>query len=294
MVKEFLLGDNPFTGVSHLAQERAREETRESTLKNMVEVLESAYAGGATGFTFSTHSTILELLQHLETIKPGLLNQLDYYILVPYIRSYVRKSNTLGMTGLVKTVLASLMSRQLPGFLTALLTLDFNKLATIFIYNELKPYLKTIPRKRIKAVLLHEVLTELIIAYNLTELYTRLEQHVHKQLGIGFGLETRNISHLEQWLKNNDLTPDYIMTPINPLGYQMTPTKEEAEESIRNLSNKSRIIGINILASGAITLEQAVSYLSNWKDNIHAVAVGTSKPWRAKENFQLLKTSLST
>jgi len=67
MVKELLLGDNPFIGVSHLAQERARQELREATLENKVKVVKAAIEGGATGFTFSPIYPISNYLNSSKT-----------------------------------------------------------------------------------------------------------------------------------------------------------------------------------------------------------------------------------
>jgi len=77
---------------------------------------------------------------------------------------------------------------------------------------------------------------------------------------------------------------------MNPLGYQIAPSKEEAEEAIRELGKQgTKIIAINILASGAVTLEEACKYLESFKDKMYAVAYGTSKPHRARENATVFK-----
>jgi hypothetical protein len=158
---------------------------------------------------------------------------------------------------------------------------------------EANPYLKILPRDRVKAILLHEVLTELIIAYSLTKLLRELKRFVEKKLGVGFGLETRNIGQLNKYLEEYNIQVEYVMTPMNPLGYQMAPSKKEAEEAIRKLGEKgTKIIAINILASGAVTIEEACKYLEQFKNVIHAVAYGTTKPQRAKENALLLTNCL--
>jgi hypothetical protein len=154
-------------------------------------------------------------------------------------------------------------------------------------------YLKVLPRERVKAILLHEVLTELIIAYNLIELLLELRKYVEGKLGVGFGLETRNIGQLRKFLEESGIQVDYVMTPMNPLGYQMAPSKEEAEKTIQELGEQDvKIIAINILASGAVTIEETCKYLEKFKDNIYAVAYGTTKPYRAKENALLLTNCL--
>jgi hypothetical protein len=76
---------------------------------------------------------------------------------------------------------------------------------------------------------------------------------------------------------------------MNPLGYQMAPSKEEAEKAIQELGEQGvKIIAINILASGAVTIEEVCEYLETFKDKVYAVAYGTTKPQRARENALLL------
>jgi hypothetical protein len=72
---------------------------------------------------------------------------------------------------------------------------------------------------------------------------------------------------------------------MNPLGYQMAPSKEEAEEAIQELGDQGvKIIAVNILASGAVSLEETCRYLEGYGDRVYAVAYGTVKPYRAREN----------
>jgi hypothetical protein len=158
---------------------------------------------------------------------------------------------------------------------------------------EANPYLKTLPKERVKAILLHEVLTELITAYDLTGLLRELKKYVEKKLRIGFGLETRNIGQLKKFLERNNIQVEYVMTPMNLLGYQMAPSKEEAEKAIQELGEQcTKIIAINILASGAVTIEEACKYLEPFKDKVYALAYGTTKPHRAKENAIMLRFSI--
>ena len=293
MVEELLLGDNPFIGVSHLAQERAREEVKELSLERKKEVISAAVEAGATGFTFSTHDANLELIDYLAKTDRFLLERLNYYILTPYAFGYVRRATPRGMVGLVRDVLKSLVGKGSTLYvLRTITTLDVRRLATLFIANEVKPYLYRIPRERVKAILLHEVVTELLIAYDAIELAEVLRDYIKEKMRIGFGLETRNVARLLEWLDKHGLRVDYVMTPMNKIGYQMAPSKEEAEKAIVELSRRARIIAVNILASGALGIDDAIDYLKGFRDNMYAVAVGTSKPWRARENFSKLRGQL--
>ena len=295
MVEEILLGDNPFIGVSHLAQEKARLELREvCKLEAKIEVLKAGLEGGVTGFTFSTHQSNLELLEYMRKMHPEVLEKLNYYILIPYAQGYVRKANVYGTLGLAKMIIRDIVFKYSLDIVSSVTTFNASRVASLFIGVEAEPYLGILPRERIKAILLHEVLTELIMAFNLVDLLRELKGFVEKKLGVGFGLETRNIGQLKRFLESHGVEVEYIMTPMNSLGYQMSPSKEDAEKAIQELGKRGvKIIAINILASGAITLEEACKYLERFKDKIYAVAYGTTKPHRAKGNAAILKQCLS-
>ena len=289
-MKEFLLGDNPFIGVSHLAQVKARE-SRELGLENLVKVVIAAYESGATGFTFSTHLTNLKILKTLSDVRRDILNGMNFYPLVPYGMSYVRRSNKAGVPGLGLEVLRNALRsiHRINMLAKACFEMDPSILLSIQLENDLRPYMKLLQRERIKAALLHEVLTEVIVAHEAVELYDKICEYFKDVLGLSLGLETRNICKLREFIEEHFVEVPYIMTPLNKLGYQMTPNKLEAEKCIHELSKKSRIIAINVLASGAITLNEAIDYLR--KFNIYGVAIGTSKMVRAKRNFATLRNA---
>ena len=290
MVKELLLGDNPFIGVSHLAHVKARESQRLG-LENFVKVVMAAYDSGATGFTFSTHPINLEILKRLYEERRDILNSMNFYPLVPYGMGYVRRSNATGLPGLGLEILGNaLRSIHRVGMLVkAGFKMDPSILLSIQLDNDLRPYMKILPWKRVKAALLHEVLTEIIIAHKAVELYDKIRGYFKDVLGLSLGLETRNICKLRDFIEEHFVKVPYIMAPLNKLGYQMTPNRLEAEKCIQELSRKSRIIAINILASGAVTLNEAIGYLK--KFHVYGIAIGTSKITRAKQNFATLRNA---
>jgi len=291
MVEELLLGDNSFIGVSHLSQEKARAEVKEATVENKAMVIEAAVEGGATGFTFSTHESNLELLTYMNTHRRSVLNKLNYYILVPYAQAYVRKGTVEGTPALVKSMFKSMFSikrSSILDLLQAVTMLKPERLVDLFIEVELAPYLRVLPKENVKAVLLHEVLTELIIAYGLIDVVMRLDEKVKRRLGVSFGLETRNFGHLHQLILKSEYCPEYVMTPINSLGYQMAPSRDAVEGAINDLGEKTDIIAINLLASGALCLDEAVNYVAKYKNKIYAVTSASTKPQRIYDNFRKL------
>jgi len=136
------------------------------------------------------------------------------------------------------------------------------------------------------------VFTEVILAHDSPHIFNTLGKYFNDVLGAPLGFESRNICRLLKFIEKHGLEVPYVMTPLNSVGYQMTPNRIEAEKCIERLSRFSKVIAVNILASGALSLSEALEYVK--KFNVYAVAVGTSKPWRAREIFSRLKNVLKT
>lgn len=286
MIRELLVGDNPFIGVSHLSQEKSRSETVGLSTENKIKVFEAAVSNGATGFTFSTHRLNLELLTALKSRNEELFSSMNYYVLVPYAQSYAREANMSGTPTLALSLVTRMLGRvPLRDLLTPVFCLRPEKLLGAFIKADLQPYLDLLPADKIKAILLHEIITELIIAFNMMELLRFLDGYVKSRIKSPFGLETRNLGHLCRVLSTNGYWPEYIMTPINPLGYQMAPDKKTVEGCIEEFGSRTKIIAINILASGALSLDNSIDYLKKYEKNLYAVTSASAKPHRAYENF---------
>jgi hypothetical protein len=290
MVSELLLGDNPFIGVSHLSQEKAREERRYSFVENNARVVEAAAEGGATGFTFTAHPTNLELLNYLRTHNEALVKSMNYYILVPHAQSYVARANIEGTPGLIRSTLRSAPFLDL---LATALSLKPERAAQLLIMKEIAPYLEILPQEKVRAVLLHEVITEVVIAFGLAKVIEHLNRWA-EGLGVGFGLETRNFSHLSDRIREWNLCPSYIMTPVNSIGYQMAANKQAVEANMIGLAAETKLIAMNILASGTVGLDEAIEYIRKYKDAIYGVTSASTKPTRIRENFRMLKAALVT
>jgi len=287
LATRILVGDNPFIGVSHLSSGKGVDEERVATNDQMERVLKAALDAGATGFTFTTHPKILDLFRYLEEKDADVLDQLDYYILTPYAYEYVRQANLRGTVDLAWGILKSL---GVSGVGSMLISMD--SIPSHFIKRELEPFLEILPKKRVKAVLLHEILTEPIIAFGSWKLLGRLGRDVTRETGASFGIETRNAGYLETSISELRAAAGYIMTPLNPLGYQMAPSKGACESVVSAFGKETKVIAMNTLASGASTLEESARYLSRMKDSLYAVTTASVNPSRIGGNVRVLREAL--
>jgi len=295
MTTEFLLGDNAFIGVSHMSQQKARMESLEATAENFLRVMDASQHSGATGFTFSTHPKNLELLTYLHDQRADLSSKINYYALVPHIHAYIRTAGEEGTPALMRTVLAAALRHRasVRELTVASLSMDLARFVELAIESEISPFLKVIPEKRLKAVLLHEVPTELIVALRMGDFLQRIDGHVRRRIGASFGLETRNLGQLQKFLDDACYSPEFIMTPFNKLGYQMAPDRQTAESAAVKLGARSKIIAMNALASGALLFPEAIDYLLTFKNCLYAIVSATTKPERAGKNFAVLVRSFA-
>ncbi len=61
--KILLVGDNPFHGISHLSQERARDRATGESAAEKCKIVRTAIENGADGFSFSVSDTTLSILK---------------------------------------------------------------------------------------------------------------------------------------------------------------------------------------------------------------------------------------
>lgn len=291
-----LVGDNPFHGISHLSQERARVRgDRSSCPGYAAELVLLSVENGANGFMFSVSDNTLSILREIRD-RDG-LDGLWLYGVVPYMYEYVRLAIQVGgMPGLAKRLMKEIvMSGNLGAMGTGLkgvLTADLESLMKTYLSYEIaKIQDATGKNGNIKCVMLHETVTDLALALNLDWMIKAYVQFLTK-MGVTPGFNTGNFWYLvnkfAEW--SIPLGDVEIAAPFNKVGFQMVPSQHECEKALA-LIPEPNVIAISILAAGYVKPQEAVSYIAGLP-NIKGVAVGVSKPAHARETFRLLKEKL--
>src|SRR5512147_1173309 len=99
--KLLLVGDNPFHGISHISEDRAR--ARGNEINNSIyaaKLVQTSLENGASGFMFSVSETTLSILRMLNENVGS--RHPTLYAIIPYAYEYVRISTNLGSVGLAK------------------------------------------------------------------------------------------------------------------------------------------------------------------------------------------------
>ncbi len=279
--------------MSHFTQARARERVEGLKLEQIVAVLDTALSCGASGYTFTVHPTNYELIKKLGQEENG-LRAFDFYPVLPYAEGYVRLANERGMSGLFREILGRLplsgkASVLVKGSLSAM-SLDPIRVLTAYLNMELGAYLKVKPKvTKLRAVFLHEVVTDLGISFGTSKLFESFMAHIVDEYGARPGFVTRNFSRFADFFDRNhlDLRDAAIMTPMNKIGFQMNPSKESCEVALAQLKG-GNVFAISILAAGYLKPDEAVDYLRGLP-RLTGVAVGVSSEAHARDTFSKLR-----
>lgn len=291
----FLLGDNPFIGVNHLSQERSRERAEKFDSAGIASIISSALDSGAQGLVCSVHPNMANALRHLRDRHYE--KAFGINLIVPDIQYYVRRASEKGTLGLVTEALGGLSPRgKATAFIgsgLSVLSASPTGLMTSFVSAQMSQFEKFIPaRARVKSVFLHELLTELMVSFNMKELAQAYIGFVKDTLGVCPGFVTRNFARfvdfaLEAGLSDTEIL---VMTPFNKVGFQMNPSRDECEAALRRIG-KIKVVAMSVLAAGFIDLNEAITYLANFP-RIESVVVGCTTSEQARETFSSLQSRL--
>ena len=254
-----------------------------------MKIIEKAASCGATGFTFSADPTNFQILNGLAS-SDQIKEDFAVYPVLPYAARYVRVVNEKGVTGLLNDVLSRLSAMEKARLLvqSGISTLTFDPLGLMRAYMDSE--LSQIPQNtKIHSVLLHEVITDLAVSFGSTEIIQQFTQHIKNKWHAIPGFVTRNFPKFVDLCHkmNQSLSDILIMTPFNSIGFQMNPSRESCEACLSGMSD-GNVIAMSILASGYLSLYDAVTYIRH-SSRISGVAVGVSSLDHAEDTFRKLQ-----
>jgi len=288
-----LVGDNPFHGISHLSQERGRARGDSVTSPEYAaKLVMTAVENGASGFMFSVSESTLSILKVIR--QAGEIGKLKLYALVPYAYEYVRLANRLGgISGLAKRVAKQVAFsgnvKAVVSGLKGVVTRDPVTLMETYLMYEIARIRSAAGRDAVlDSVLLHEVVTDMSLAFELDWLFESYVKFMSRQ-GIRPGFETRNFAYLVHKFKDwgLDLGKLAIASPFNKVGFQMNPSRVECEKALECL-HESNVVAMSVLAAGYLKPAEAVDYVADLP-NINGLVVGVSKEYHARETFRFLQ-----
>jgi hypothetical protein len=281
---DLILGHNQFIGISHISEEKSRERDKKfSNIKNIYNVVEKAANLGYKEMIIETHPRMLKFFEYYKKNKTF---DIDFYLQVPYVQGYIQKMNEKGLSGLVAEILqrggiktASVMALK---NIIHLAQKNYTSMATSALQLEVAPFMDV----KIKAILLHNVLTDLLLSLKIPDVFTEFIRYVENELKLKPGFITLNFelfkNNFEKWKIKSPL----IMTSINPKGYDMNPSKGRVEPALKEYGGE--IIAMNILGGGAFSPKQSFSYLQSL-NNVKYGVIGASSEDHLRELKEIFK-----
>lgn len=286
----YLIGDNPFIGVNHLSLQRARENLNRLNTIKILGVIDAAMTSGAQGLLMSTHPLMYDVLKQVRSRTDG--PTFGLYPLLPYAQAYVRKANEKGILGLVRELLAETGLKALARGLS-LASMDPERALRAYVDTELDILFKNVPRRAVlRGVVLHEVITDLAVSFNADQLLKGYADHIVDKYHVRPGFATRNFDRFVAFAEKSGLVMGEIimLTPFNKVGFQMNPSKEACERTLDRLG-VANVIAMSILASGILSLDDALNYLRE-HGSIKSFVVGVSTEEHARETFSQMNRTL--
>jgi hypothetical protein len=280
---DLILGHNQFIGISHISEEKAKErEEKFSKVENIYKVVENAADLGYKGMIIETHPRMLEFLNYYKKNKTF---DMDFYLQVPYVQGYIQQMNENGIYGLARDIIRKngigTVSIMAVKNIVNLAKKDYLSIALSALQLEVKPFMDI----EIKALFLHNVLTDLFLCLQLQDVLKEYFYYTEEQLKLNPGFITLNFCLLKDSFNKWNIKPPLVMTPINPGGYDMNPSKGNVEAAIKEY--KGDIMAMNILGGGAFSIDEVKKYLPSI-GNIKFCTVGAS----SKEHLKKLKETL--
>lgn len=280
-----ILGHNSFFGINHLDYEKGKSNALKfkNNYKKIVDILKFALDVDVNKIMISTVDEANNLLKIIE--NDPIKEKLEFYILLPYLNKYVRKANELGIVGILTDTIKnqSFLDNLKTGidFLSLVKKKNLKEFLNLLISVELRPF-KNIKKK---TVILHDALTDILIALKMEDIMQLFIKIVKEQFGCIPGFATKNFATFNKQLINlpNDI---YVLTHANVLGFNMNPNKEDVEKELSN--SKFKIILMSVLASGYLKPNEALGYVSKLKMNTPEIVIGCSSTDHVRQIRNLL------
>ena len=140
----------------------------------------------------------------------------------------------------------------------------------------------------VKALFLQNIITDLLLGYEMKDIFYEYCEFVRKKYKIIPGLITQNLPFLKARLKEWGISEVIICSSINKIGYLMSPDVEAYVECIRNNDvEKYQIMAMSTLASGAVPAKEAYEFINDLP--IQSVVFGASQEKNIRETVHFIQ-----
>ena len=287
-IDQIVFGDNQFFGINHRSQEKAEEMLKRfGNIDNIFEVYDNAFDCGVKAVMLNSNEKAQAICDRFRANKSK-YGDLAWYPSIPYPYKYANMVNELGIFPAISEVLFK--GNSTGGVLSmigkgaaAVFTKDAMRMMEMLIDVEYKMFRDL----NVKVLFLQNVITDLLLGYDIKEVFEHYCEYIRKKYHILPGIITLNMPYLKSKLEEWGIEEVVICSSINAAGFNMHPSKEEYEKVISsNDPTKYQLMAMNVLASGSITVQQSFEYINNL--NIQSVVFGASSKGHIKSTVDAI------
>jgi hypothetical protein len=288
-IDKIIFGDNQFFGINHMSQEKAQQLSETFfDIKNIYIVYDLVFQAGIRAVMLNSNDRAKEICEHFRMIKPK-YSEISWYPSIPYPHKY---ANLISEKGIIPTINDVLFkdnsAMQVLGLMAkggvAVLGKDAIKMMQMLIDVEMKMF----KGLNIKAIFLQNIITDLILGYDVKEIFMEYCDYIRKKYKVLPGLITQNMPILKRKLEQWGIEEVVICSSFNKIGYLMSPDIDsyvKAAES--NDPSKYQLMVMSTLASGAIPARDAYEFINQQK--IQSVVFGASTKNHIEETLKLIQ-----
>jgi len=140
----------------------------------------------------------------------------------------------------------------------------------------------------VKVVFLQNIITDLLLGYEVEEIFYEYCDHIRKKYNATPGLITQNMPRLKSKLEDWGIDNVVICSSFNKIGYLMSPNIESyVESALKNDTSKYQLMAMSALASGAVPADEAFEFIN--MQNVQSVVFGASSKDHIEHTVSLLK-----
>lgn len=288
-IDQIVFGDNQFFGINHRSQEKAEEMLKRfGNIDNIFEVYDNAFDCGVKAVMLNSNERAAAICDRFRANKSQ-YGDLAWYPSIPYPYKYANMVNELGIFPAISEVLfkgnsAGGVLSMIGKGAAAVFTKDAMRMMEMLIDVEYKMFRDL----NVKVLFLQNVIADLVLGYNIKEVFEHYCEYIRKKYNVLPGLITLNMPYLKSKLEEWGIDEVVICSSVNAAGFNMHPSKEEYEKVIaENDPSKYQLMAMNVLASGSITVQQSFDYINSL--NLQSVVFGASSRGHIKSTVEAIK-----
>jgi hypothetical protein len=288
-IDKIVFGDNQFFGINHMSQEKAQQLAEIFyNIDSIIRVYDMVYSAGVRGFMLNSNDRAVEITDYFKK-NSSKYPDLSWYPSIPYPHKYANLISEKGIIPTINDVLfkdnsaLGVLGMMAKGG-AAIINKDAIRLMQMLIDIEMRMF----KGLNVKVVFLQNIITDLILGFDIKEIFIEYCSYVSKKYNVLPGLITQNMPILKSKLETWGIENVVICSSFNKIGYLMSPSVESYIDSAsKNDSSKYQLMAMSTLASGAISAKMAYEFING--QNIQSVVFGASSQKNILETVSLIK-----